>query len=138
MCTENQLRNQAKYRAKKEQKSQINGVFLKVDNVPIIGRKKENDGLKIEIRQEKGYEYNINGEKIYIQGNHREGYKINLYGMVASENMNTLSEAKEYAKNQIPDFIKRNSSGVSTAKKKYEALMKNNGRMSFKEYRNIG
>lgn len=110
--------------------------FTKSNNVPVLRHAQSDTVNLMEIVHTQGYEMTVNGRKTYIQKDGSSDWKINLYGMIV-QHFDKLSEAKAFVENELSDFMNRNSSAVESAKRKYNALLKNNNTMTFKEYTKI-
>ena len=82
------------------------GSFFRTD-VPALVRSRDDNGL--EVHSEKGYATMVDGVPVFIQGSAGNGYRYNIYGMVAG-----MTEFKTLAEAKNPESIKK---AVDLAKK---------------------
>ncbi len=143
MCSPSSRAAQRKYNASEHGKQArkagnrtANVKFTKSNNVSVLRHAQSDTVNLMEIVHTQGYEMTVNGRKTYIQKDGSSDWKINLYGMIV-QHFDKLSEAKAFVENELSDFMNRNSSAVESAERKYNALLKNNNTMTFKEYTKI-
>lgn len=107
------------------------GKWTKTDTVPIL----YNGRTAQEIHTAKGYVTKIDGDNVYIHKG-GDGWVVNYKGM-RYKGFNTLSEAKAGAQDLRPQIPRMKNSPNGGPGIVFEALNKNNGKMSMDIFRKM-